>query len=160
MSTLDGSSGENKSKPGLWFKVKNFWIKYEDKIILAVGIILIAGISFEAGFLYNDKRTERGIVIEKNNCLTGVVEGSSESKSHTNPKADAGSQSLPTEESETGSASAETKECAFVGSKNSDKYHLPNCRWANKIKPENRVCFSSKEDAESRGYKPAKCCIK
>ena len=40
----------------------------------------------------------------------------------------------------------------FVGSKNSDKYHRCDCRYAKKIKIENLVCFSSREEAESQGY--------
>jgi len=48
--------------------------------------------------------------------------------------------------------------CAFVGSRNSDKYHLAKCTWAKRIKPENRVCFASTADAEAKGYKPG--CVK
>ena len=44
------------------------------------------------------------------------------------------------------------EKCAFVGSKNSNKYHLPSCAFAKRIKPENLVCFTSKEEAEKRGY--------
>jgi hypothetical protein len=47
----------------------------------------------------------------------------------------------------------------FVGSKSSDKYHLCTCRYAKKIKPDNIVCFSSKQDAESQGYVPCGTCI-
>jgi hypothetical protein len=42
--------------------------------------------------------------------------------------------------------------CKYVGSKNSDKYHLPDSGTAKNIKEENKVCFSSKEEAESKGY--------
>ncbi|MBN2015087.1 MAG: hypothetical protein JW778_07900 [Candidatus Altiarchaeota archaeon] len=46
----------------------------------------------------------------------------------------------------------------FVGSLSSDKYHNCDCRYAKKIKPENIVCFSSREDAESEGYVPCGVC--
>lgn len=52
------------------------------------------------------------------------------------------------------------QEGQFVGSKNSTKYHLPSCRFAKKIKPENQVWFSSEEEATSKGYKPCGTCIK
>ncbi len=42
--------------------------------------------------------------------------------------------------------------CPLVGSRNSNKYHLTTCAVVKRIKAENRVCFSSKEDAEKRGY--------
>jgi len=46
----------------------------------------------------------------------------------------------------------------FVGSINSNKYHYPDCKWAKKIKPENKIWFSSPEDAQSKGYVPCKVC--
>lgn len=46
----------------------------------------------------------------------------------------------------------------YVGSTTSRKYHLPDCRYAKKIKPEHLVFFSSKEEAESKGYEPCKVC--
>jgi len=36
----------------------------------------------------------------------------------------------------------------YVASKNSDKYHSCSCYNAKRIKPENLLCFSSKEEAE------------
>ncbi len=40
----------------------------------------------------------------------------------------------------------------FVGSKTSNKYHYPDCRWAKQIRPENLVTFSSAEEAREKGY--------
>ncbi|MEX0931361.1 MAG: hypothetical protein WDZ88_01280 [Candidatus Paceibacterota bacterium] len=61
--------------------------------------------------------------------------------------------------SETGlGASGEVVAGEYVGSKNGSKYHLPWCPGAGQINDENKVWFSSKEDAESRGYTPALNC--
>jgi len=46
----------------------------------------------------------------------------------------------------------------YVGSKKSDKYHYPDCKWAKKIKPENLVTFKSAEEALKAGYVPCKVC--
>ncbi|MBA7633403.1 hypothetical protein ES703_40969 [subsurface metagenome] len=46
----------------------------------------------------------------------------------------------------------------FVGSKKSDVYHYPTCRYVKKILPENIIWFSSVEDAKARGYRPCKVC--
>jgi len=46
----------------------------------------------------------------------------------------------------------------YVVSKNSDKYHLPWCSGAQRIKEENKIWFASKEDAEKAGYKPSANC--
>ncbi|PJE57667.1 MAG: hypothetical protein COU82_00720 [Candidatus Portnoybacteria bacterium CG10_big_fil_rev_8_21_14_0_10_38_18] len=45
-----------------------------------------------------------------------------------------------------------------VGSKNSDKYHLPDCPGAKQISEQNKVWFDSIEAAEKAGYKPAANC--
>lgn len=46
----------------------------------------------------------------------------------------------------------------FVGSKESDKYHYPNCRWVEKILDKNKIWFSSINNAKSAGYKPCGTC--
>jgi hypothetical protein len=46
----------------------------------------------------------------------------------------------------------------FMGSITSKKYHLLDCRYALKIKPENRIYFLSIEDATGQGYLPCKSC--
>lgn len=45
-----------------------------------------------------------------------------------------------------------------VGSKNSDKYHLPDCPGAKQISEQNKIWFNSIEEAEKAGYKPAGNC--
>ncbi|MDP2922736.1 MAG: Ada metal-binding domain-containing protein [Candidatus Omnitrophota bacterium] len=45
-----------------------------------------------------------------------------------------------------------------VGSKNSDKYHLPECPGAKQISEQNKIWFDSIEAAEKEGYKPAGNC--
>ena len=46
----------------------------------------------------------------------------------------------------------------FLGSKKSDVYHYPNCRYRKMIKPENLIWFTSVEDARDQGYRPCKVC--
>ena len=46
----------------------------------------------------------------------------------------------------------------FWGSKNSNKYHYPTCKWAQKIKPQNLIKFNSPEAAIKAGYVPCKVC--
>ncbi len=46
----------------------------------------------------------------------------------------------------------------FVGSKKSDVYHYPNCRYVKQILPENIIWFTSVEDARNHGYRPCKVC--
>ena len=53
---------------------------------------------------------------------------------------------------------AKDLEYRYVGSKNSDKYHLPDCTSAKRIKDENRVYFSDVWEAREAGYSPCKAC--
>lgn len=46
----------------------------------------------------------------------------------------------------------------YVGSINSDKYHRPNCEWAQRIHSENEIWFSSVDEAREAGYRPCKVC--
>ena len=50
------------------------------------------------------------------------------------------------------------EEKMFVGSKKSDVYHYPNCRYVKQILPENIIWFTSAEDARNHGYRPCKVC--
>jgi len=54
--------------------------------------------------------------------------------------------------------SFEDGEYLYIGSKNSDKYHLPDCTSAKKIKKENRVYFRDVWEAREAGYSPCKAC--
>ena len=47
---------------------------------------------------------------------------------------------------------------SFVGSKNGSVYHFPWCSGAQRIKEENKVWFTTKEEAERAGYRPASNC--
>lgn len=46
----------------------------------------------------------------------------------------------------------------YVGSVKSDKYHYPSCSSAKRINAGNLIEFTSKEDAESKGYVPCGRC--
>lgn len=48
----------------------------------------------------------------------------------------------------------ELEECLYVASKNSRKYHNPESGPAKRIKQENKICFSSAQEAEDEGYEP------
>jgi len=46
----------------------------------------------------------------------------------------------------------------YVGSKNSNKYHYPDCKWAKKISSKNLVTFKTAKEALAAGYVPCKVC--
>lgn len=128
--------------------IKEFLLKYEYKIVLLIGFILISVISFEAGFLKGENWKQKPLVIEK----IAQSDITPETVQNTVKTQDLG---LKTDNKP---ANQPQKDCAYVGSKNSNKYHVPTCTWAKQIKPENIVCFSSVEDAVAKGYQPG--CLK
>lgn len=132
--------------------IKKFWSQYESKIVLAIGFILIAGLSFEIGFLKNHELKQNPLIIEKP-TENQVINSSSKNT----PKAQKSAQDTKKSPS---SPVVSNQTCIYVGSKNSNKYHLPTSSYAKRIKPENLVCFSSQEEAKSRGYTPDKHCAK
>jgi phosphatidylserine/phosphatidylglycerophosphate/cardiolipin synthase-like enzyme len=46
----------------------------------------------------------------------------------------------------------------YVASKNSTVFHTPDCKWAQRIKEENKIWFKTREEALDKGYKPCKVC--
>lgn len=55
----------------------------------------------------------------------------------------------------TGATAAPAK---YIGNANSKKFHRPDCEWAAKIAPKNRVEFATREAAIAAGYAPCKVC--
>jgi hypothetical protein len=126
-------------------KLKNGWKTHKREIILFLGVLVVGIIGFELGLMEGQSKISKPLVIEVPGSPSisekmSTVSATDEDKQSS--KVDTVSSNQP--------ASGTT--CAFVGSKNSNKYHLPTCSFAKRIKPENRVCFVSAEDAKSKGY--------
>ena len=49
-------------------------------------------------------------------------------------------------------------QAAYVGNRNSMKFHSADCRYAAQIKAENRIAFDSAEQALIAGYTPCGAC--
>jgi hypothetical protein len=45
-------------------------------------------------------------------------------------------------------------EFKYVGSKNSNKYHYPDCKWARKISAKNLITFRTAQEALKARYIP------
>lgn len=139
----------------MWLKIKDFFVSNEYKIILVLGFIFVAVISFEAGVMKGAKISQKPVIVEQKEAF--LAENNNSNQKETAPIA----QNLLSEASKNqNSSNIPAQNCAFLGSKNSNKYHLPTCRWAKNIKTENRVCFASVDDANQKGYQPDKNCIK
>lgn len=139
-----------------WFEANG------SKLFLFLGMLVSIALAFEGGFLLGRDRQVEPIVITTPAPLCEAVVSRTEMEKVPSEEGKipdvataAGASTAPTSNN---AGQSESESCVFVGSKNSDKYHLPKCSWAKRIKPENRVCFTSAADAESKGYKAG--CVK
>ena len=134
---------------------------YGRKFLLSLGLIAVIALAFEGGFVMGRDRQVPPVLVEQpaESCPSLPSEpATQESQSPTQaPSAENSTDKGSMAPTATHSQTSDTT-CAFVGSRNSNKYHLPQCSWAKRIKPENRVCFTSAADAEAKGYQPG--CVK
>lgn len=131
-------------------KIKEFLVRYEAKIVLVLLLVLVAVISFEVGSLKGAAFSQKPLIIEKQANVANATSGALSQAQNSTQEAKID----PT------SPSALSQDCSYLGSKNSNKYHLPTCRYAKGIKAENRICFSSQDEARSKGYVADKNCVK
>ncbi len=140
--------------------ISGFWDKYGNGFLIALVVVLVVTIAFRAGRAEEAKSGAAKINISLVSKIDpGEVSESAkvidEALKRKGIEARIGNV-LPEETKDTRSK----QECALIASKNSTKFHLPNCKNATKIKDSNLVCFSSVEEAKLAGYEPAKCCHK
>lgn len=121
--------------------------KNREKLFLATLLFLVALLSFEAGLLHKSLAEAKPIIIH-----TSTDGGGSTSPPNRIPVSV--NKSDRDESSSKQDVQSSTSSCVYVGSKKSTKYHLPTSRCAKQIKPENRICFESKEAAEAHHYIP------
>jgi hypothetical protein len=140
-----------KPKNQLFLKIKDFWLKYEQKIVLIFGLILVAVISFEMGVLKGENYQKSPLIIEKPAECNNTPDTTQSSQK---------TQNLTSEKASSTIGEEAPKNCQFVASKTSDKYHKSTCGWAGRIKPENKLCFSTEQEAIDKGLKKAGCCFK
>jgi len=140
-----------KPKNQSFLEIKEFWLKYEQKIILLFGLILVAAVSFEMGVLKGENYQKSPLIIEKPADCNNTPNATQDSQK---------TQNLTSEKPSTTIGEEVPKNCQFVASKTSDKYHKSTCGWAKRIKAENKVCFATEQEAIDKGLKRAGCCFK
>ncbi len=114
-----------------------------DDLFLGLIIILVAFGSFGLGRLSKIEGAKVPIQIENAPEVTAeTFSGSVQSDTVATPQ----------------SLISTSKAGDLVGSKNGTKYHYTWCSGAQRIADANRIYFTSKSDAEARGYTPAVNC--
>lgn len=123
---------------------KKFVKTYEKDIVLIVGIILIALISFGAGRLTMPKIFQEPMVIE-DAFRAATTTNQNLYQTDNSQQSQSGGE-------EQGNNKPLLTAGKFVASKNSKYYHWPWSPHAKNIKSENRIWFNSEEEAQKAGY--------
>jgi len=119
----------------------------DDLVFYTILIVLVALTAFGLGRWSVSQHPQQVPIIVKNETLGASATPLSATST------------IRSEVKSSSTSSKVTKETAlYVGSKNSTKYHLLTCPGAKQISEENKVYFSSKEDALKQGYSPASNC--
>ncbi len=125
-------------------RIKTWWGNFGGRIFLGLSFLLIGGFAFLAGKVSQEIRPVEPLVISvpseipEAKPVEKYVVAPEPSSENTPPKPETSVQS----------------QCAYVGSRKSNKYHLPTSRCAKQIKAENKVCFADLAAAEMKGYLP------
>lgn len=132
---------------GLGRRIKGFLAKIPQDALILLAILLTATASFGLGILTGKDIAEgegRGLWVEER-PLVGEMAAIQASDALENGIEEPVGEPLP--------AGGQ-----YVASKNGSAYYLPWCGGVSRIKEENKVWFATKEEAEAKGYQPAKNC--
>ena len=136
----------------------NFLKNNQEKLLLLLGFVLVFSAGFSSGYFYFQEQgsNEYNIIIEEPSQDCRDLFNAEPIKEYVEVDFNSSSQ-IKGEQSKTDSVNLENKTGAFVASKNSKIYHLPDCGYAKKIKDENKIWFKSAKKAEEAGYSPHSC---
>lgn len=144
MSILQGIK-KIKEKKG---RFSRFFFEREGPLFISLCFILLGFASFGLGRLSALEAQREAVVID--NKYAQIFEEQSRVFQANEFL------TVPAESASTKSAGSESG--LYVASRNGARYHLPSCSGAQRILEENKIWFSSREEAEKAGYTPAQNC--
>ncbi len=110
----------------------------QTKIIAVVAVILIiAVVGVLASGMFSSNSTSDGSTVNHDEEVVKPQVDSADSKNTTS------SDETPSE---------------YWASAKTDKFHLPDCEWAEKISDDNKIIYQSREDAIADGKEPCSVC--
>lgn len=141
-----------------YYRAKNWVVENENLLVLGAGFVLVTAISFGLGRLWEQQTNAEGLKapIVVNKAKTAFT--SQNQESGIKPARLDGSGGNQEEITNQKLGANMGANILYIASKKGEYYHLPLCPGGKAIKPENKIGFSSKEEAEKAGYKPAKNC--
>lgn len=138
--------------------MQNFLKNNQEKLLMLLGFILvfITG-AFSSYFYFQEQDNRNSITIEdtSQDCQD-LFKKNSAQKYITSNNSNSSTQ-VKGEQSKLNDPILQNKTGAFVASKNSKIYHLPDCKYVKRIKEENKIYFKSEEEAREKGFSPHSC---
>ena len=137
----------------------NFIKNNQEKIFLLIGSFLVLSMGFFSGYFYFFSQTDKQKVIitdADQDCKDLFNLKSANNDSGFNSNVISVSQ-VKGEQNGSENIILQNKTGIFVASKNSKIYHRPDCKYAKRIKEENKIWFQSAKEAEDRGYTLHNC---
>lgn len=122
-------------------------------------LVLVASISFGIGKLISyDNKKEPVIVAPNSQTATAVLSDRSNAVANTDEKIVKQTSEPIKTSTKIAPATSSPKSGPIVASKNGKKYYLTTCSGANRIKDENKIYFSSAQEARKAGLTPSSTC--
>ena len=104
-------------------------------IVVVIAVIAIVGVALASGMFSSDD--------------SSVHQDTSSQNNHPNTAND---------DSNSNSDDSSSKGNVYWASAKSDKFHLPTCEWAEKISENNKIVYTSRDDAIADGKQPCDVC--
>lgn len=142
----------------IFTQIKSFWQQQGQKVLSGSAFVLVVITSFLGGTLFQKDHLDTGAKLVINIPDYDAKREALKQEQTTSLPEEAGTLGEPIAQSVAQPSAmlsanpAIDKNCPYVGSKNSTKYHLASCGVVKRIKPENRRCFASPQVAEASGY--------
>lgn len=133
----------NPDIPRRFGNLRKWFRKNHNSLILFCGVLTVGILGFEAGFIHGMSKNQEPLRIEL--APEAVVNTPGQT---THIQGESGQR--------VGAVVGDTQglpqgACAFVASRNSKLFHAATCAVVKRIKPENKLCFREKSEAEARG---------
>lgn len=90
--------------------------------------------------------------------VTIVVEPNNITSNNLNGYKDLSAKPSNHNKKDNNTSSTNPSNAQYIGNKNSKKFHISNCTYAQKMKNENAIYFNARADATSNGYTPCSKC--
>lgn len=119
-------------------RLKEFLEDYKEKLIIALCMVLVAGIAYALGFIAARESYSRGVTITETELPPLFLESVSPTKTPV--------------------GEIRKTEGAFVASKKGKNYYPADCPVRKTLSLANLIFFDTFEEAESKGYKLSTRC--